>query len=113
MDPGSLLLEQLVHLGVFQKISPLIIIIFIIITFLFWGTSIGTPGGVVVAPLAGLRGETLLEFQQRLLKEREGKIRRALEVLRRKRKLLRSARTHKDLPVVSVVGYTNCVSSMP
>ncbi|XP_046892920.1 putative GTP-binding protein 6 [Hypomesus transpacificus] len=53
-------------------------------------------------------GETLLEVQQRLLKERELKIRSALERLRRKRHLLRSQRKHRDFPIISVMGYTNC-----
>lgn len=53
-------------------------------------------------------GETLYEMQQRLLKERELKIRSALERLRRKRNLLRSQRKHKDFPIISVMGYTNC-----
>ncbi|XP_056607474.1 putative GTP-binding protein 6 [Triplophysa dalaica] len=53
-------------------------------------------------------GETLYEVQQRLLKERELKIRSALEQLRRKRHLLRSQRKHKDFPIVSIMGYTNC-----
>ncbi|KAK2835924.1 hypothetical protein Q5P01_016408 [Channa striata] len=56
----------------------------------------------------GGSGETLFEIQQRLLKEREMKIRSALEKLRRKRHLLRSQRKHKEIPVVSVLGYTNC-----
>ncbi|TMS20076.1 Putative GTP-binding protein 6 [Larimichthys crocea] len=56
----------------------------------------------------GGSGETLLEVHQRLLKEREMKIRSALEKLRRKRHLLRSQRKHKEFPVVSVLGYTNC-----
>lgn len=55
-----------------------------------------------------LAGETLLEVQQRLLKEREVRIRTALEKLRRKRHLLRAQRKHKDFPIVSVLGYTNC-----
>lgn len=49
-----------------------------------------------------------MEVQVRLLKEREMKIRSALEKLRRKRHLLRSQRKHKEFPVVSVLGYTNC-----
>ncbi|XP_051986077.1 putative GTP-binding protein 6 [Xyrauchen texanus] len=53
-------------------------------------------------------GETLYEVQQRMLKERELKIRSALERLRRKRHLLRSQRKHKDFPIISVMGYTNC-----
>lgn len=53
-------------------------------------------------------GETLYEMQQRLLKERELKIRSALERLRKKRHLLRSQRKHKDFPTISVMGYTNC-----
>ncbi|XP_008279530.1 putative GTP-binding protein 6 [Stegastes partitus] len=56
----------------------------------------------------GGSGETLYEVQQRLLKEREMKIRSALEKLRKKRHLLRSQRKHKEFPVVSVLGYTNC-----
>ncbi|KAF7650751.1 hypothetical protein LDENG_00121380 [Lucifuga dentata] len=56
----------------------------------------------------GGSGETLFEVQQRLLKEREMKIRSALERLRKKRHLLRSQRKHKDFPTVSVLGYTNC-----
>lgn len=56
----------------------------------------------------GGSGETLMEVQVRLLKEREMKIRSALEKLRRKRHLLRSQRKHKEFPVVSVLGYTNC-----
>ncbi|XP_059198109.1 putative GTP-binding protein 6 [Centropristis striata] len=56
----------------------------------------------------GGSGETLVEVQQRLLKEREMKIRSALEKLRRKRDMLRSQRKHKEFPVVSVLGYTNC-----
>nr|XP_040039559.1 putative GTP-binding protein 6 isoform X2 [Gasterosteus aculeatus aculeatus] len=56
----------------------------------------------------GGSGETLMEVQQRLLRERELKIRSALETLRRKRRLLRSQRRDKELPSVSVLGYTNC-----
>ncbi|XP_040896377.1 putative GTP-binding protein 6 [Toxotes jaculatrix] len=56
----------------------------------------------------GGSGETLFEVQQRLLKERELKIRSVLEKLRKKRHLLQSQRKHKEFPVVSVLGYTNC-----
>ncbi|KAM9384699.1 putative GTP-binding protein 6 [Pholidichthys leucotaenia] len=56
----------------------------------------------------GGSGETLFEVQLRLLKEREMKIRSTLEELRRKRRLLRSQRKHKEFPIVSVLGYTNC-----
>ncbi|KAM9832554.1 putative GTP-binding protein 6 [Neosynchiropus ocellatus] len=53
-------------------------------------------------------GETLLEVQQRLLKEREMKICAVLEKLKKKRHLLRAQRKHKEFPIVSVLGYTNC-----
>ncbi|KAI4891992.1 hypothetical protein NFI96_034201 [Prochilodus magdalenae] len=53
-------------------------------------------------------GETLYEVQQRILKERELKIRAALQRLRKKRHLLRSQRKNKDFPIISVMGYTNC-----
>ncbi|XP_014859560.1 PREDICTED: putative GTP-binding protein 6 isoform X1 [Poecilia mexicana] len=60
----------------------------------------------------GGSGETLYEVQQRLLKERETRIRSALEKLRRKRHLLRSQRKHREFPIVSVLGYTNCGESL-
>ncbi|XP_041324355.1 putative GTP-binding protein 6, partial [Pyrgilauda ruficollis] len=53
-------------------------------------------------------GETFLETQSRVLKERELKIRNALEKLRRKRALLRTQRRKCEFPIVSVMGYTNC-----
>ncbi|XP_066475337.1 putative GTP-binding protein 6 [Tiliqua scincoides] len=53
-------------------------------------------------------GETFMEIQLRLLKEKELKIRKALEKLRRKRRLLRSQRKKREFPTVSVMGYTNC-----
>nr|XP_023398303.1 putative GTP-binding protein 6 [Loxodonta africana] len=53
-------------------------------------------------------GETFLEVQQRLLKEKEIKIKKALEKLRKKRHLLRRQRQRRELPLIAVVGYTNC-----
>ncbi|XP_064865477.1 putative GTP-binding protein 6 [Oncorhynchus nerka] len=53
-------------------------------------------------------GETLMEVQQRVLQERELKICSALQLLRRKRHLLRSQRKNRDFPIISVMGYTNC-----
>ncbi|XP_061680369.1 putative GTP-binding protein 6 isoform X3 [Syngnathoides biaculeatus] len=61
----------------------------------------------------GGSGETQLEVQQRLLRERETKIRSALEKLSRKRRLLRSRRKDKEFPLVSVLGYTNCGQRRP
>ncbi|XP_005999040.1 putative GTP-binding protein 6 [Latimeria chalumnae] len=53
-------------------------------------------------------GETFMEVQQRLLKERELKIKNALVKLRKKRHLLRSQRKQREFPIISVMGYTNC-----
>ncbi|XP_065273227.1 putative GTP-binding protein 6 [Emys orbicularis] len=53
-------------------------------------------------------GETFMEIQYRLLKEKEFKIRNALEKLRRKRSVLRTQRERREFPVISVMGYTNC-----
>ncbi|XP_055420188.1 putative GTP-binding protein 6 [Bubalus kerabau] len=53
-------------------------------------------------------GESFLQLQQRLLRDKEAKIQKALERLRRKRHLLGQQRRRKEFPVVSVVGYTNC-----
>ncbi|KAG8456631.1 hypothetical protein GDO86_002419 [Hymenochirus boettgeri] len=52
-------------------------------------------------------GETFLEVQQRLLKEREIKIKNALVKLKKKRNLLRTRRKQCEFPIVSVLGYTN------
>ncbi|XP_057394919.1 putative GTP-binding protein 6 isoform X2 [Balaenoptera acutorostrata] len=48
------------------------------------------------------------KVHQRLLKDKEAKIRKALDKLRRKRLLLGQQRRLREFPVVSVVGYTNC-----
>uniref|UniRef100_A0A8D2JSZ7 Putative GTP-binding protein 6 n=1 Tax=Sciurus vulgaris TaxID=55149 RepID=A0A8D2JSZ7_SCIVU len=53
-------------------------------------------------------GESFMQMRQRLLREKELKLRKALERLRRKRQLLRRQRAKREFPVVSVVGYTNC-----
>uniref|UniRef100_A0A8D0GDT5 Putative GTP-binding protein 6 n=1 Tax=Sphenodon punctatus TaxID=8508 RepID=A0A8D0GDT5_SPHPU len=53
-------------------------------------------------------GETFMEMQHRLLKEKELKIRNALEKLKRKRRLLRTERRKREFPIISVMGYTNC-----
>nr|XP_045727279.1 putative GTP-binding protein 6 isoform X2 [Mirounga angustirostris] len=56
-------------------------------------------------------GESFMQLQQRLLKEKEIKIRKALERLRKKRRLLGKQRRRQEFPVISVVGYTNCGES--
>ncbi|XP_022417617.1 putative GTP-binding protein 6 isoform X1 [Delphinapterus leucas] len=53
-------------------------------------------------------GESFMQVQERLLKDKEAKIRKALDRLRRKRLLLGQQRRRREFPVVSVVGYTNC-----
>ncbi|KAF5920773.1 hypothetical protein HPG69_010307 [Diceros bicornis minor] len=53
-------------------------------------------------------GESFVQVQQRLFKEKEMKIRKALERLRKKRHLLGTQRRRREFPVISVVGYTNC-----
>lgn len=52
-------------------------------------------------------GETYYQLRQRLLEERELKLKRALEKLDRNREKLRSKRRIMKFPTVSVVGYTN------
>ncbi|XP_026951370.1 putative GTP-binding protein 6 isoform X3 [Sagmatias obliquidens] len=53
-------------------------------------------------------GESFMQVQERLLKDKEAKIRKALDRLRRKKLLLGQQRRRREFPVVSVVGYTNC-----
>lgn len=61
----------------------------------------------------GLRGpgETQLETDRRLLRERIKSIHRRLEKVRRQRNQGRRARTRADIPTVSLVGYTNAGKS--
>ncbi|XP_030053161.1 putative GTP-binding protein 6 [Microcaecilia unicolor] len=53
-------------------------------------------------------GETYTEVQHRLLKEKEQKIKRALAKIKRNRYLLQTLRRKRELPAISVMGYTNC-----
>ncbi|XP_019640776.1 PREDICTED: putative GTP-binding protein 6 [Branchiostoma belcheri] len=52
-------------------------------------------------------GETFRELRRRVLRQKETAIKKALVRLKKKRDLLRLGRTRKEIPVVSVVGYTN------
>ncbi|XP_004768390.2 putative GTP-binding protein 6 isoform X3 [Mustela putorius furo] len=67
------------------------------------------PGGKALGQWP--RGESFVQVQQRLLKEKEMKIRKALERLRQKRRLLGTRRRRQEFPVIAVVGYTNCGES--
>lgn len=49
-----------------------------------------------------------MQVQQRLLREKEMKIRKALERLKGKRQLVGQQRRRREFPVISMVGYTNC-----
>ena len=49
-----------------------------------------------------------MQVQRRLLKDKELNIRKALDRLREKRRLLGRQRRRREFPVVSMVGYTNC-----
>lgn len=55
-----------------------------------------------------LPGESPTELRARALRDRELRLRRVLERLRDKRRLMRRERVRREFPVVSVVGYTNC-----
>lgn len=49
----------------------------------------------------------ITDSQKQIIKNRERKLRNDLEAVRNHRKLLRNKRTQKQIPVISVVGYTN------
>ncbi|XP_035216635.1 putative GTP-binding protein 6 isoform X2 [Stegodyphus dumicola] len=53
-------------------------------------------------------GETYMEMRRRLLNEREIKLKKALEKVKNQRELLRRSDRRNSLPVVAIVGYTNC-----
>lgn len=61
----------------------------------------------------GLRGpgETQLEMDRRLIRERIGTLKRHLETVRGRRAQSRAARRRNNVPTVSLVGYTNAGKS--
>ena len=56
-------------------------------------------------------GETQIEADRRMLQQRISRLERQLEDVRRTRALHRKKRSKKSLPLVSLVGYTNCGKS--
>ena len=56
-------------------------------------------------------GETKLEQDRRKLKDRISKLERTLERIARERKLRRARRRRSNIPIVSIVGYTNAGKS--
>lgn len=55
----------------------------------------------------GGSGETQLEKERRVLSERETKLKKKLEALKKHRNHVRHERHKRHVPIVSVVGYTN------
>lgn len=53
-------------------------------------------------------GETFMEKRRRLLQDRELKIKKALEKVKYQREILRNTERRTKLPLIAVVGYTNC-----
>ena len=58
----------------------------------------------------GGSGETLLEKQKRILSERELKLKKKLQAIKKRREHVRHERQKKHVPTVAVVGYTNAGS---
>ena len=56
-------------------------------------------------------GETQIEADRRMIRERMGRLRRELEQVRRTRALHRKRRTRAPWPVIALVGYTNAGKS--
>ncbi len=56
-------------------------------------------------------GETKLEINRRRVRERITRLGEALELVRKQRKQRKSRRERKDLPVISIIGYTNAGKS--
>lgn len=55
----------------------------------------------------GGSGETLLEKQKRVIAERERKLKKKLDVIKKQREQVRHHRHKRHVPTVAVVGYTN------
>lgn len=56
-------------------------------------------------------GETTLEINRRRIKDRIGQLEDSLKSLSKRRTLRRGKRTRKEVPVISIVGYTNAGKS--
>lgn len=56
-------------------------------------------------------GETTLEINRRRIKDRIAQLARELETVRKNRGQRRARRLRKDLPIISIVGYTNAGKS--
>jgi GTP-binding protein HflX len=56
-------------------------------------------------------GETTLEINRRRIKDRIAQLEDSLKSLRKRRNLRRTRRTRKEIPVISIVGYTNAGKS--
>lgn len=69
-----------------------------------YGVSLSRIGGGI-----GIKGpgEMKLEVYKRRIKERIQRLKKEIEEIEKHRELIRSARKRKNLPIVSVIGYTN------
>ncbi|HPA15543.1 MAG TPA: GTPase HflX [Desulfobacterales bacterium] len=56
-------------------------------------------------------GETKLEINRRRARERIGRLEKELTLLRKRRRQQKAKRKKKDLPVISIIGYTNAGKS--
>ena len=70
-------------------------------------------GGSGAQGSIGVRGpgETQLETDRRLVRNKIGRLKRDIEGVRRQRSLYRRRRSHSGVPVVALVGYTNAGKS--
>lgn len=56
-------------------------------------------------------GETKLEINRRRVRERIVRLKKEIQKIRKQRKQQKSKRKRRDLPVISIVGYTNAGKS--
>jgi GTP-binding protein HflX len=74
----------------------------------FWGHLSRQQGGIGTR---GGEGETQLETDRRRVQDRIARISRELELVRQQRAIQRSARRRNNLPLASIIGYTNAGKS--
>ena len=67
---------------------------------------IGTGGSAGGGPARG-PGETKLEIDRRRAKERITKLEKEINIIKEKRRLKRHSRQKNQIPVISIIGYTN------
>lgn len=71
-------------------------------------SSENSSAGESIKSLVGGSGERFYHQRLNVLKRRESRLKNLIEDFRKHRDVIRKRRIYRDVPIVSIVGYTNC-----